>query len=563
MNDDGNDEIVGYEIVGFKDHVPPSTEDNLEEEESPEAIEPPDKTVLYTHGWLKKFGPLLNESERRVYDVFAINYETKFDGLVWMDQGKLAESAGYQRRQTVGEAIRGLKAKGLIDIIDWPITVMDHDAGERFRNVGGGRGSGTHNVFILLHVDDSGYHREKRVRPNVQELRRTHEESADLPGILTQMVLQGKSYKSVREYVISKYPFATNIPIWCVPDDIVLDDLMQPENFGFDSMLMAGVLLPINALRGKYPDVGKPDMGLILQHPTHGDPSLIGERAFGPYRQAAQALEESGKAEQILREASDNRGKFDLPAMYHGRPPGLKEVAPAMFEMSEKLNVAPAHLVPMARDIAIKSGMVIMMMNEDGEGVAIDCKDPDEFVDDATKRLALLSEQDLTEHEAQNREETDQLIRAAQQRVRETFFHHLLRGSEPDEADKDLRTLFTVNNFNDWVQQVNGRTYAAPLIPLIPTDANEARALACAVAERKGEACRCEAPKELAFTPALNETDRKIADYIRAHPGEKGLVIAAAVVVTQEHFRRVFSTKLAAHGFTNPGNGDGYFPPPA
>ena len=33
---------------------------------------PPDQFVMYTHGWLKKFGPMLSESERRVYDALAI-----------------------------------------------------------------------------------------------------------------------------------------------------------------------------------------------------------------------------------------------------------------------------------------------------------------------------------------------------------------------------------------------------------------------------------------------------------------------------------------------------------
>lgn len=61
--------------------------------------------------------------------------------------------------------------------------------------------------------------------------------------------------------------------------------------------------------------------------------------------------------------------------------------------------------------------------------------------------------------------------------------------------------------------------------------------------------------------PKLNDTDRRIIECIKNDPGQAGKQIAEVVSVTPEHFRRIYSQKLKHYGFTNSGNGDGYFPP--
>ena len=63
----------------------------------------------------------MSAAERRVYDALALRFGPGHDGLVWMKHNTIAELAGYTRRQTVGEAIDGLKDKGLIDVIDWSV----------------------------------------------------------------------------------------------------------------------------------------------------------------------------------------------------------------------------------------------------------------------------------------------------------------------------------------------------------------------------------------------------------------------------------------------------------
>ncbi|MGD0767450.1 MAG: hypothetical protein ABSB42_04420 [Tepidisphaeraceae bacterium] len=61
----------------------------------------------------------------------------------------------------------------------------------------------------------------------------------------------------------------------------------------------------------------------------------------------------------------------------------------------------------------------------------------------------------------------------------------------------------------------------------------------------------------------LRGTAKKIAQYIIKYPGKLGDIIALDCGVTPEHFRRVFREKLRPAGFTNYGDGEGYFPPTA
>jgi hypothetical protein len=55
-----------------------------------------------------------------------------------------------------------------------------------------------------------------------------------------------------------------------------------------------------------------------------------------------------------------------------------------------------------------------------------------------------------------------------------------------------------------------------------------------------------------------NETCLAVAKYIRKHPGCKGIVIARAIGITQEHFRSRIFPKLRKLGFYNK---SGYQPP--
>lgn len=61
--------------------------------------------------------------------------------------------------------------------------------------------------------------------------------------------------------------------------------------------------------------------------------------------------------------------------------------------------------------------------------------------------------------------------------------------------------------------------------------------------------------------PRLNTTAQRAADFIDANPGSGGKQIADEIGITFEHFRKAIVPRLKIHGYTNPRNGDGYFPP--
>jgi hypothetical protein len=67
--------------------------------------------------------------------------------------------------------------------------------------------------------------------------------------------------------------------------------------------------------------------------------------------------------------------------------------------------------------------------------------------------------------------------------------------------------------------------------------------------------------KQLLKKPWLNRTDNAIAKYIDENPGCVGKQIAEALEINFDHVRRICRVKLRAWGYTNPGGGEGYYPP--
>jgi hypothetical protein len=53
----------------------------------------------------------------------------------------------------------------------------------------------------------------------------------------------------------------------------------------------------------------------------------------------------------------------------------------------------------------------------------------------------------------------------------------------------------------------------------------------------------------------------RAAQYILKNPGQKGAAVAAAIGCSHSHFRGPVARQLRAHGFTNSGDGEGWFPP--
>lgn len=66
--------------------------------------------------------------------------------------------------------------------------------------------------------------------------------------------------------------------------------------------------------------------------------------------------------------------------------------------------------------------------------------------------------------------------------------------------------------------------------------------------------------KKTHYSISLNETERKVADYIRNHPGRKGAAIASNCNTSEGSFRRIHSQKLKHLGYINI-KGRGYFAP--
>jgi len=147
------------------------------------------------------------------------------DGLVWPKRERFSQMLGISKLQTVSAAIEGLERAGLIDVIHWPIYIgTDH------RMIGGGVGRGRHNVYMMLHVDELGFHQEKQVRPSIAELEAVADESNELRAWLESEVLAGTPYNAVRAEVMRRYPFAGEIPMW---RELAPSDDTAPESFGW------------------------------------------------------------------------------------------------------------------------------------------------------------------------------------------------------------------------------------------------------------------------------------------------------------------------------------------
>jgi hypothetical protein len=413
--------------------------------------------VIYEHGWLARFGPTTSLAERRVYDALAVRFNPRQHGIVWMRHQTIAGMTGYSRRQTVGDALRGLQAKGLIDVIDWPVDVGP-------RTVGGGKDAGKHDVFVLLHADDRGHHRAERVRPTIAEVRDALAKVEKLQPVLARLLMAGRPFSHITQATLHHYPRHRDLPP--VPDHPSLpasehlsDDVLVALNAG---RLVCGIAWSwaskamYDELQLKYAHVTiQPPRDLFQVPPETPAEEVLPMRRFSnrdPFESVVTEVEPHYRT--VLEETSQH---VDLPLWRPGQNAGTI-TAPCVERMSEKLDVLPAFIISAAREIAVRGGDVVLVCDlaEGFTGKLYDelhFRDPPTCVAPEVAALAMLAGDELTNEHLRDFEQILPRIRAAQQELIETWVEAVVRAPRwPEDIEDTELADHASRMFGDWAE---------------------------------------------------------------------------------------------------------------
>lgn len=417
---------------------------------------PPDRFVMYTHGWLRRYGPMLIPSERSVYDALGMYFSPERDGLVWPGFKTVQKDTGITRRQTIGAAIRGLEAKRLIDIIDWSIPIREKNGS--IRDIGGGPEDGKNLVYLLLHVDDFGYHCEHRVRASISDLEKTQAESAEITSALTDFALSGATFNVMREWMLARYPFVKDDPTWSTASDRI--GSAGQHFFDLDDFVFWSALIPIRAIESRYPRSGRPDMSLFFRRPDSEKIQMAAiEKGWERWNRAAAAVKPVYST--IIKEINATTGLPDI-ARQRGGTEAFSKAAPVLDRMSRELKTLPAYLGMMAKTAAIDAGDIIYCVSGTESPGRIECQDPDEWVPKETAALATLWKNALTPDHKKVVEATIQSVKRAQAEVLSAFVRAIFADSSPDP----LVSRLAADRFNRWANAMNGMSLLVP-IPIV------------------------------------------------------------------------------------------------
>lgn len=442
---------------------PPSPEQTADAAEGAEADEEtrPDKKrdrsrgqfCIFSHEWLKKFGPKLSRSERCVYDALAMRFSPDQDGLVWMKLSTIAAIVGTGRRKTAAEAIKKLQGLGLIDVIDFGVYVD-----KLGRVVGGGKEEGTHNVFALLHVDELGHHRAERVRPTMEELAAAEDETLALNDELHRMLYAGRPYKVIRDLILSRYP--------CMADSIIWTDEDPAPDIEGQAMSVNGLMITphwavMGELEKRFPDCGRPNVLLAARRP--GRPSLedTGRKVCGPVDEHREAVRADYKA--VLQEA-ERLGKEEWRGIQVEEVGRFQHAAPVTVRLCRQIGIIPPFVYLAAKDVAMERGEVFYDV-EGGKLAAIECKPPERWVDPEVWDLATVNKYHDEECDPPRSQITEAAVRQAQAQVREAFIRGVLSDPWTEPVDQGQLARLICEKFNHTVQVYNrDAIYPAPTI---------------------------------------------------------------------------------------------------
>ncbi len=410
---------------------------------------------MFTTEWLARWGPKLTNTGRRVYDALATRFSPGQDGLVWFKANTLAKLAGFARRQSVSDGLTELKRHGLIDIITWPITI---DLQDKLRTIGGGRGRGKHNIFVMLHVGEDCKHYAERVRPGIADLEDHEQQRHDFTIEMMSRVMAGESFNTIRSIINARYPHTIEYGMYAEPAP---SEDVAPGGFGLDSIHMAATLIPLIHLEHRFPLADRPNMSLVWQRPGHNERMMRNieverERGWGRLLEAVKpvytdVLDEVEATQCLL--ASDR---------LHGRGERFAQLAPTMHRLHEQLNIIPHYIYNAATDHAMDAGVVFIHADDSGKPVSFECKSPEKWSDEETIKLAMVNVY------AEGDKPDPKAIKDAQAVLLENFVRGVCKDENGSNLTPQQRHSFTADKWNEWAKFE--RSLVVPLVKVTASD---------------------------------------------------------------------------------------------